>query len=526
MVIDLTFLNLNNDFIFLLLKILAVLLSVAFIIIVFLIFLHWFWLPSRQSKYLSSVSYTLLAIDIPKENNQTPKAVEHIFATLSGIKSSPNLYEKYWLGKVQLSISIELVSIEGYIQFLVYTPEQFRDMVEAAFYAQYPNAEITEVDDYTKIIPTRFPHDIYELWGSDIILGADEAYPIRTYPYFEHSLSQELKDPMASLLEEMSRLGPGEYLFLQWVLTPVDNSWKKRAQRLVSKLIGEKVEPDKDWAYYIIHPFISFMRWLGDVLVIKGEGGEESSGSVGDAPNKMLYLTPGQREVVQGIEMKMSKIGFKVKGRLIYMARRDVFNKAKGVTAILGAISQFNTLHMNYFTKDKPTVTSADYFRVEKRVAKKQARIVEAFKKRVGDSSFGSPPYILNIEELATIYHFPGVDIKAPLLKTTESKKSEPPFKLPIYTEALAQIAEIREEEEKNISKKSSARKIKTKTPPASVEQPVENSVKDDLRGAIKRAEKDKKTTEVVVAAPSSSPAKKNEPPASTSAGPPPNLPV
>ncbi len=526
MVIDLTFLNLNNDFIFLLLKILAVFLGVVFVVILFLIFLHWFWLPSRQSKYLSSVSHTLLAIDIPKDNNQTPKAVEHIFSTLSGIRSSPNLYEKYWLGKVQLSISIELVSIEGYIQFLVYTPEQFRDMVEAAFYAQYPDAEITEVDDYTKIIPSRFPHDIYDLWGTDIILGADEAYPIRTYPYFEHSLSQELKDPMAALLEEMSRLGPGEYLFLQWVLTPVDNSWKKRAQRLVSKLIGEKIEPDKDWAYYIIQPFVSFMKWLGDTLVIKAEDEGGGGGESSEAPNKMLYLTPGQREVIQGIEMKMSKIGFKVKGRLIYMARRDVFNKAKGVTAILGAISQFNTLHMNYFTKDKATVTAADYFRVEKRIAKKQTRIVEAFKKRVGDSSFGSPPYILNIEELATIYHFPGVDIKAPLLKTTESKKSEPPFKLPVYTEALAQIAEIREEEENNLKKKKIAKNKVEAGDISSSEKQEEDSVKDDLRGAIKRAEKDRKSATVVVTTPSTSPDEKNKPPTSGNAGPPPNLPV
>ncbi len=525
MVIDLTFLNLDNQFIFLLLKILGGFLLLALLVGLLSIFIHWFWLPARQQKFLSSVSYTLLAIDIPKDNNQTPKAVEHIFATLSGIKSGGNLYDKYWLGKVQLSISIELVSIEGYIQFLVYTPEQFRDLVEAAFYAQYPDAEITEVEDYTRIIPDNFPHDIYELWGSDIILGRDEAYPIRTYPYFEHSLTQELKDPLAALLEEMSRLGPGEYLFLQWILTPVDNSWQKRAERLVKKLIGEKVEADKDWAYYIIYPFISFMKWLGDVLIISSEGSAMSKGdsSSGDAPNKVQYLTPGQREVVQGIEMKMSKIGFKVKGRMIYMARRDVFNKAKGVAAIWGAISQFNTLHMNFFTKDKATVTAADYFRVEQRVAKKQRAIVQAFKKR--DPTFGSSPYVLNIEELATIYHFPDTSIKAPLLKTTESKRSEPPFKLPTYTEALEQVAEIREDDGYH------KQRPKRQTKPASqvkLTKDSNNTVKKELQEVIQK-EQSRQQQEVKVV--TNNEDKDNtdntpKPPTAHTAGPPPNLPV
>ena len=129
----------------------------------------------------------------------------------------------------------------------------------------------------------------------------------------------------------------------------------------------------------------------------------------------------------------------------------------------------------------------------------------------------------MNIEELATIYHFPGVDIKAPLLKTTESKKSEPPFKLPIYTEDLAQIAEIREEEENNIKKKKSKGKVKSGVTSLPAEDEG-SSVKNDLREAIKRVEKNKESAVVVVTPPS--PEDKNKPSASSNVGPPPNLPV
>jgi septum formation inhibitor-activating ATPase MinD len=42
---------------------------------------------------------------------------------------------------------------------------------------------------------------------------------------------------------------------------------------------------------------------------------------------------------------------------------------------------------------------------------------------------------ILNIEELATIYHFPMTAVVAPRLERIESKKGGPPMGLPILEE-------------------------------------------------------------------------------------------
>src|SRR3989344_8788472 len=122
----------------------------------------------KRKKYLESIPQTLLAIDIPKDNEQSLVAVEQIFATLAGIKSSRTKYETYWLGKTQLSLSLEIISLEGYIQFLIRTPSKFRDLVEAAIYAQYPEAEITEVEDYIGLIPDDIHkgQTYYKLWGA------------------------------------------------------------------------------------------------------------------------------------------------------------------------------------------------------------------------------------------------------------------------------------------------------------------------------------------------------------------------
>jgi len=42
---------------------------------------------------------------------------------------------------------------------------------------------------------------------------------------------------------------------------------------------------------------------------------------------------------------------------------------------------------------------------------------------------------ILNTEELASLWHFPILTVKAPLVKKTEAKKAEPPMSLPIGEE-------------------------------------------------------------------------------------------
>ena len=64
------------------------------------------------------------------------------------------------------------------------------------------------------------------------------------------------------------------------------------------------------------------------------------------------------------------------------------------------------------------------------RTAWRRKRLMAAYKARSGVS--GHAYFILNTEELATIWHFPSVLIKAPLLQRTESKKASAPSSLPI----------------------------------------------------------------------------------------------
>lgn len=402
------------------------------------------WLLLRQKKYLATIEYVLLAIDIPKDNEQSLLAVEQIFATLAGIRSGPNLWEKWWIGKVQLAFSLEIISLEGYIQFLIRVPAVYRDLTEAAVYAQYPEAEITEVSDYVDIIPSRTDENSdFKLWGTEFCLDKISAYPLKTYKLFEHSLSQAFIDPMASLMEVMSKLGPAEQLGLQIVLAPVGDDWKKNAVNTVKKLIGEEALSQKNIGDKAIDTaLVGIDKFSEAVYSLWGDIKKKEDQKTGQ--NKYQQLTINQKFVVEMIENKLSKITFGATMRVYYLAHKDVYHRGRGVNAILGAINQFNATDLNSLKRYKGLTTDRDYFFVKQRLAHIQKKLVKYYKMR---SRKGSPEFYLGTEELATLYHFPTISVKAPLLAKIESKKAEPPISLPLEQTPLSTFFKAKEKE-------------------------------------------------------------------------------
>src|SRR3989339_864584 len=59
----------------------------------------YFWGEYRGNKYVANWEFIILAIDVPAIAVQTPKAIEQIFAHLSGALEPPNVWERWWQGK-------------------------------------------------------------------------------------------------------------------------------------------------------------------------------------------------------------------------------------------------------------------------------------------------------------------------------------------------------------------------------------------------------------------------------------------
>lgn len=418
-----TFLNLPTYQ--LVLAVFAIIGWAALALVIFFVGAH-LWLDLRQDLHVHHWQWVVLAVDVPSDTIQSPKAVEQIFAHLSGALDEAGFIEKYWHGVKQKGFSLEIISLEGYIQFLIYTEVAHRDLVEAAIYAQYPMAEITEVEDYVNLIPSEYPNETHNMFGIEFGLEAADAYPIRTYSEFEHSVTTDFtfNDPMASMLENFTRIGAGENLWFQIIIEPAGSHWKEKGIELVKEIIEGKGGHHSQ--FFLISMLNGFFTGL--LHAISPPAGGHDAEHKEEAPKKMSDLTPGRRDTVAAIEEKISKIGFKTKARVMYIAQKNVFNPSRCLNGFVGSLNQFNYSGRNAIIPAHATHGHFPFAASE--TVKLKNQFVKAYKKR--KLKMGGNPYILNTQELATLWHFPLPLVKTPLLQKTGGKRAEPPINLPI----------------------------------------------------------------------------------------------
>jgi hypothetical protein len=395
-----------------------------------LAFAFWyFWLYYIYVSYLRSVKWVLLEVKIPAEIEKTPKAMEQIFAAVYGLYSFGfNFVQKYLEGRLKEDwISFELVGFAGGVHFYIRIPSVYRNLIESSIYSQYPDAEIHEAADYIDLFPRTLPNKVYDIWGTDYHLIRDHAYPIRTYEYFEAAQEEYRLDPISAVTEVMSKLKDDEAIFIQIFVSPTGpdagDDWKKDGEAIRDKLVGRKKTEKRGLPAIIFEFFKNLVIAPVEHPTWMEEPKKEESA-------KMLLLTPGEREVVEGVEKKISKLGFRTNIRFLYIDKRDSFTRSN-IAAVMSTFHQFNTQNMNGFRPNLDTMTivrgNVKYFK-NTRTWYKKRRLWESFRRMYWPRKTS----ILNTEELATIYHFPSLVVEAPLLRRLGTKKGEPPPGLPV----------------------------------------------------------------------------------------------
>lgn len=369
-----------------------------------LLFILWdVWVIYVRTRWVEGSNWVLLEIKPPREIEKSPRAMEIVLSSLHNTRQG-NLIERFWDGFLSMWYSLEIVGINGEVHFFVYTTTFMRNLVESQLYAQYPNIEIFEVNDYTKAVPQDLFNEGWKAWGAEFKLTKPDPYPIKTYVDFrlDEGLEEEEKaDPISSLIEFLSTLRPGEQLWLQILIKGAGNDWQKKGEELIEKFVGRKkfvVPEDK----------------------------------------MMIFHSPGETDTLKALERSISKIGYKTGMRFIYLAKKDAYTWAS-FAAFLGIMKQFNSLQLNGFTHGYST--SVDYFFPELRTFKRQKRMMRMYRKRsyffppygsfLRENAGRVPPFILNTEELATIFHLPGRTSETATFERLEAKKGDAPSNLP-----------------------------------------------------------------------------------------------
>ncbi|PJE64404.1 MAG: hypothetical protein COU90_03075 [Candidatus Ryanbacteria bacterium CG10_big_fil_rev_8_21_14_0_10_43_42] len=383
------------------------------------------WLDYKRTIFIADVEYVFLEVRVPREIRRGPKAMEQLFTSIYSILNSTvpsHIIDGLLYGEIALTMSFEIVSIGGEVHFFIKTPKKFKNILEANLFGCYADLEIAVVPDYTERMPSTYAdlaENNYELWGSELVLMTDDVYPIRTYVEFESMDEYAQLDPIATLVEMLSKLQVEEELWIQFIIVPAGMEWRAKGQKVVE---GLRTQSSK-------------------TTIIGGE-----------STVSMVDRTPGQTDIIKAIERNISKPGYYTVIRYVYIAPKSIYNKDLARTGIPSAFNQYQAQTLNAFRHDFSVRTQTiwhkhPYFFPTWRLLQRRKSIYDSFIKR----SFPEAPFfkqlftgqtlsadipIFNTEELATLYHYPtDIVLTAPSMKRVESKKVGPPAGLPIFQE-------------------------------------------------------------------------------------------
>jgi len=335
------------------------------------------------------VESDLLILEIPKTNDKQELAAEQLFASLHGILRDKS--ELKMNGGVQEHLSFEIASVNGQIRFYAWVPKPLRSFVESQIYSQYPTVQIRDAEeDY---VTHEREHTV--VYTSDIVLTDNEVLPIKTFQSFE-------VDPLAGITGTLAKLETsGEEIWIQILVRPIADDWHKKSESWIKAVKAGKQN---------LFTGSGGLSWLSGVFEALWKPPEETAKAAA-APKE---LSERNKTRISEAEKKATKLGYQVKIRLAYLGEDQVSARQR-MQAIVGTFKQYNSTNLNGFKVASASFKSEDLAKYRQRV-------------------FGSGSFILNIEEVASVFHLPHTNVETPNIVWASSKTAEPPAKLPIIT--------------------------------------------------------------------------------------------
>ena len=346
---------------------------------------------SNRLKVLN-IDSVLLMLEIPRTNDKKELAAEQLFASLHGILRDKN--ELKTSGGVQEHLSFEIVSAKGQIRFYVWVPRILQSFVEGQIYSQYPTVQIYKMDeDY---VDNRHRHTV--VYSSELTLTENSALPIKTFDSFE-------VDPLAGITGTLAKLDAdrGEELWIQILTRPIADDWHKSTT-------DKWITSIKSGGGMSLFGSTFDLRWVAQLFAALWKPPEGGIG--GDA--KTVEISERDKTRISKAEEKATKLGYQVKIRLAYLGA-DEINAKLNMQALVGTFKQFNSTNLNGFK-----VLGSTF----------EPEALDAYKLR----QFTDDGFILNISELASVYHLPHTSVETPNIVWAASKTAEPPAKLPVLT--------------------------------------------------------------------------------------------
>jgi len=379
------------------------------------------WMRYVWAKFYASLSYVTLEIRLPKEMSKSPLAMESFLNSVHNTADG-SLYAQLWKGEYRPFYSLEIISVEGQVKFVIWCEDQRKGGIMTALYSQFPGIEVHEIEDYTRSV--HFDPDKIRIWASEFKFTKDDSYPIKTYVDYglDKDPKEEFKvDPLLPMLEFMGSVKPNQQVWIQIPIRAHKNDQRKPGH------LWKKTDLWKDGAEDLMNK-IMMRNPKTKIAEINPETGY----------SKMPMLSEADKDLLTALARSITKQAFDAGIRGLYISPKDTFDTPFGIGGIIGNLKNFNAENLNGFKPNGKKwhnkfdgVPWEDFRHMRRNRFGRLA--LQAYKRRsYFYPPFKSVPLILNTEELATIWHFPGAVATTPTLTRLPSKKAQAPSNLPV----------------------------------------------------------------------------------------------
>lgn len=381
-------------------------------------------LEKKDETFIGISDGILLSIEVPKNNEQGPVAAGMMFSALHGLLKGE---------EIAPTSSFEIVATSEGIRFYAFVSNSFSKYLKSQIYAQYPTAEIREVADYSKNVPST---GLF-FTGTEIKLTKAYYYPIKTFPDFE-------VDPLAAITSAVGSLSEREQGWLQIIYKPIPDVWQKTGYDFV-KTVREGLPPPKtnipiETAKNAV---VEVLGLLASIPISILTGGAQTPAVPVPVPLKTApRLGAGQDAELKAIETKLQKLGFEVGIRIMGVGPSANASQTN-LDNLVASLKQFSTAYLNSFAKAESPKTGSQY--------------LDDY--RIRAKTHDENTFVLNTEELASVFHLPSISVSTPSIAYIKAKKSEPPLDLPINVEPLIGQVAFRDQNVKFGIKKDDRRR-------------------------------------------------------------------
>lgn len=380
------------------------------------------WKHYITEQAVARIEWILLEVRVPQEVTKSPMAMELFLTNSLYLAGGFNWSNKWIEGWAREWSSLEMVSKGGNIHFILRVPTHAKNLVESQLYAQYPQVEVNQLsDDYVYGVPRLQKNPGWDAWGCEFTLEKPDPLPIKTYVDYgldKNPKEEEKIDPITSTIELLGSIGPNEQIWIQIGIQATLKMYHSHGTRYGKHNWNEEV------AHFV-----------------------DERTKIYTDNNK--FLPKAVEEEIKAVYSKADKLAFDCVIRCIYAAPVADF-KAGTRKSMTMLFRQYSSPVKNSLKRVNSTQFDYEWHDRDGSLTYLKDKMLDYYRERV----FFHPPFrrsfayvwpfnlfyptnapqvcVLNSEELASLYHFPGSVSAAPTLARVSSKTSTAPFNLPI----------------------------------------------------------------------------------------------